>query len=229
MPELNVGTLQGDILPLYLAVRRNTGEPVPQPEGNPSVEVTYLEPDTHIRRVSIARTPMTELSDGVWYFLWRIPKDETPTEHVVIFQAIIEEEQVVATDQSFTVTKQLQNPEFVLKVNILENTGICYPEVTEEGPKCRERRILPTQHLKEVDIGLDDFFIEGANRLREYPNRVVDRRVVGRTQASFGVLTGGGAAFIGSDEPGGGSAQRPGGVNIGTRYATRSKYRYGTS
>jgi len=222
MPELNLGTLQGDVLPIYLAVRTIAGDLVPQPANSPTIDIVYVEPDTHVRKIAVPTSLMIEIEPGRYFFNWRIPRNEPPVLHTAMLHAVLDDSETVATDESFIVTGLIQNPEFAINIQILENTGICYPEVMPQSPKCRGRRKLPASHFKEVDIGLDDYAIEGVFR---FGDQVVDRRVAGRFSLTIGVGRDA-SGFISSDEPGGGPAQRSGNPSPSMRYSRRSKYRY---
>lgn len=220
MPELHSGYLQGDVIPFYLAVKTFAGEPVDQPVGYPTIDISYLEPGTKIRRTAVRRETMSLMERGKWTYIWRVPKDEPPTRHLVIMGAILEEEVAVVSDQSFVITNQVQNPTFVTELYILENEGVFLPEVLEGGQK-RRRREVTEAYRREVDIGLDDFAIEGVYRFGEYPNRLIDRRVGGRF-----VVSSYAGRYVGSEEPGGGPAQRLNDPNVGVTYTQRRRYRY---
>lgn len=219
MPGLNEGFLQGSILPFYLGVRTWEGVSVPQPTGYPTIEIGYIEPTTHIRRIPIRRLSMSPVQDGVWSYLWHIPKDEPATEHVIIMRAVLEGEVRDASDDTFLVTHQVENPDFEIRIDVLTNEGIFYPEVMDGGPKVRTREVTYA-YMREEDIGLNDFALEGDFRFRDYPNRIVDRRAAGRF-----VLTGYVGHHITSETPGGGT-QRMNDPNTGVAYDTRQRYRY---
>lgn len=219
MPELNPGYLQGVTLPFYLAVRTLNGEAVMQPEGYPTIEVGYIEPNTEVRKTPVYRESMLSVSAGIWYYLWKIPEKEPAVEHSIMMRAIIEEE-TVASDESFISTGQVRNPTFEMRIQVLENQGLFYPEVVGGGPYKRQR-IVTEAYRREEDIGLDDFAIEGVDRIAaEYPNRIVDRRVAGRF-----VISGYAGRFIDSETPGGGN-QRLQDPNVGITNTRRTQYRY---
>ena len=223
MPELNEGFLQGDILPFYLAVRTFDGEPVDQPEALPTIEIGYIDPTTHVRKIPVQRVPMNFMQRGIWTWIWRIPKKEPTTEHIVIMRAMLDDQIVAASDDSYMVTSTVENPDFEIRIDVLLNEGIFLPEVMEGGQK-RRRRIVTSAYMREEDIGLNDFALEGDFRFREYPNRVVDRRVAGRF-----IMTGYVGRHVSSETPGGGSAQRPGDPNPNpteVTYTQRRRYRY---
>jgi hypothetical protein len=220
MPELNVGTFQGTALPFYLTVKDVSGDLVPQPVGQPTIDIASIDSETHIRNVAVPVTPMVEIEPGRYFFVWRIAKDEPLGNHVVVLRAIIEDEVAAASDESFVVTSLLQNPSFVINIEVLENTGPCFPEVMAKDPKCKARPVLPISHFREVDIGLADFALEGTFRFGDFPNAVVDRRSIGRFNLTVGV------GGIRSEDPGGGPAQRFGNPAVNTSYTARKRYRY---
>ncbi len=223
MPELNEGFLQGDILPLYLAVRTFDGEPVDQPDGLPTIEITYIDPATHVRKMPVKRIPMDFVERGIWTWVWHIPKLEPVTDLLIIMRAKLDDKFVAASDDSFMVTSTVENPDFEIRVDILKNEGIFLPEVLEGGQKKR-RRIVTQAYMREEDIGLNDFAREGDYRFREYPNRLVDRRVAGRF-----IMSGYVGRHVSSETPGGGPAQRPGDPNPNpteVTYTQRRRYRY---
>lgn len=218
MPESSLGVRQGEAFPVYLTVKNVGGDLVPQPAGSPTIEVAFIDPDTKVRRVPVTRTAMGIIEPGRHFFVWRVAKDEVPTNHIIVLQAILEDEVAAASDASFSITSLLQNASFVLNVQVLEDEGVCFPEVMAEGPKCKRQPILPVSHFREVDIGLDDFAIEGAFRFGDFPHQVVDRRTIGRFNLTVGV------GGVRSEDPGGGQAIRPGDpISPTTR---RKRYRY---
>ncbi len=222
MPEINLGFAQGSAIPFYVIIKNIAGDQIAQPPGFPTIEIAYIEPDTNIRRTSVTKIGMPEIETGRHFFVWRVPADEEVVNHVVIITGFVEGEIVPASDESFTITGLVQNPVFKINVNILENPGICFPEVMEETPKCRGRRQLPVAHDNEVDIGLNDFVEDGVFRFGAFPNMVVDRRVVSGTTFTLRSARN----IVPSTSPGAGPAQRPGNPLVNTRYANRTKYRY---
>lgn len=225
MPELNIGSLQGTALPFYLTIKDVGGDLVPQPAGQPTIDIASIDPETHIRNIAIPVTPMIEIEPGRYFFVWRIAKDAPPINHVVVLRAIIEQEAQSASDESFVVTSLLPNPEFVLNVQVLDDGGAdgggpCFPEVMAKDPKCRKRPVLPVSHFREVDIGLADFALEGAFRFGDFPNAVVDRRSIGRFNLTVGV------GGVRSEDPGGGPALRHGNPVVNQTYTSRRRYRY---
>lgn len=220
MPELNVGSYQGTVLPFYLTVKDISGDLVPQPAGQPTIDIASIDPETHVRNVAVPITPMVEIEPGRYFYVWRIAKDEPPVNHIAVLRAIIESEAVSASDESFVVTSLLRNPEFVLNIQVLEDNGPCYPEVMAKDPKCKPRPVLPVSHYREVDIGLADFALEGAFRFGDFPNAVVDRRSIGRFNLTVGV------GGVRSEDPDGGPAIRLGNPVVNRTYTARKRYRY---
>lgn len=223
MPELNLGFRQNTLLPFYITVKNADGSLLAQPPGFPSIEITYIDPIDHTRGVSIAHTPMSEIEVGRYFFIWRILEDEPTVNHIVVVHALSEDgEPIIPSDDSFAVTGLQQNPTFSLNINVLLDPGICYPEVTQREPKCTGRRMIPAAHAREQDIGLDDFVQEGVFRFGEFPNQVVDRRVIGGTTFTFSLARN----FASSIDPGAGPAQRPGNPLVQGPYTARKRYRY---
>lgn len=223
MPELNLGAKQNEALPLYLTVKTVSGDLIDQPINNPIIMITYIDPTTNIRKIAVNRTLMIEIEPGRYFYVWRIAKDETCVTHRITMSAIIENNEEIATDESY-LAQDLRdvNPTFAININIIAGSEICYPEVMSRCPRCRPHPHITRAHGKEVDIGLDDYALEGVFRFGEYPNQVVDRRVVGRYSYTYGTGTG-----VPSEMPGGGPAQRPGDpASNHTRYTNRQNYRY---
>lgn len=220
MPELNIGSLQGTALPFYLTVKNVAGDLIPQPAGQPTIDIASVDQETHVRNVAIPVTPMIEIEPGRYFFVWRIKDEEPLGEHTVVLRAIIEGDAITASDESFVVTDTLVNPSFVININVLENSGPCYPEVMAKDPKCKPRPVLPASHYREVDIGLADFALEGAFRFGDFPNAVVDKRSIGRFNLTVGV------GGVRSEDPGGGPAIRFGNPAVNTTYTARKRYRY---
>jgi hypothetical protein len=223
MPELNLGAKQGDALPLYLTVKTIGGDMVDQPLNNPTIMITYIEPNTNVRKVSASTSLMREIEHGRYFYVWRIAKDEACVVHTVMMKAVLESREEIGTDQSYTTSELLDvNPTFAIHINIVPRVDICFPEVMGKCPRCKVHPHITRTHGIEVDIGLDDFALEGAFRFGEFPNQVVDRRVVGRYSFTYGT-----GAGVSSETPGGGSAQRPGDpTSSHSRYTNRQNYRY---
>jgi len=223
MPELNLGSLQGDVLPIYLTVKNFAGDMIVQPASSPTIEIYYIDPNSHVRKDAIGVTTMQTIEDGRYFSVWRIAKNEPTVLHHILLQAFLEEEdrkQEVATDTTFTMSDLVQQPAFLIHVNVLKNCGLCYPETMAHTPKCRKHPHITKWQREEIDIGLDDRALEGAFRFGEFPNAVVDRRVVGRMNLTVSV------GGLSSEDPGGGPAPRPGDPATNTKYRYRQKYRY---
>lgn len=223
MPELNIGAKQGEALPLYLTVKSVEGDMIDQPLNNPTIMITYIDRSTGARNVSVNTTAMNEIELGRYFYVWRIAKEEPCIVHTVLMKAVIEDREKIATDESYIVSGlQDVNPTFAININIVQCHDVCYPEVMSKSPRCRPHPHITRAHGKEVDIGLDDYALEGVFRFGEFPNQVVDRRVVGRYSYTYGTGTG-----VPSEMPGGGSAPRPGNPTSNyTRYRDRQGYRY---
>ena len=88
MPELNIGSFQGTALPFYLTVKDVAGDLVPQPAGQPTIDIATVNPETPIRHVSLPVTPMIEIVPGRYFFVWRIDKNEPIGNHVVVLSLI---------------------------------------------------------------------------------------------------------------------------------------------
>lgn len=211
MPELLNGFEQGTVLPIYLSIVDDLGELVPQPAGLPTITITYID-ENNVIQTAITETVMTgAIEPGRHFFIWNIPEDQPTVTHNVILKAIPE-------------TSGLETEEFAFTTNILAKE-ICFPEVTLREPKCNTRGPAPTRHGDEEDIGLDDRALEGAFRFGEFPNQVVDRRVANRFIVGIGRSGITGQPIVPSRAPGGGPAQRPGGINPqGTQSRTRFRY-----
>jgi len=221
MPELNLGALQGSALPFYLTVKTFAGDLVPQPSDSPTIEIMYVQETDRIRQVSVQPSLMPTIEPGRYFYVWRIAKEEPTVIHTVILRAILDDNQAVASDTSYITTNLVKVPAFIININVLPNKGVCYPEVMAHTPKCRKHPHITKWQQEEIDIGLDDRAIEGAFRFADFPNAVVDRRVVGKMSFTLGV-----GGEISSDAPGGGPAQRPGDPATDTKYTSRTKYRY---
>jgi hypothetical protein len=220
MPELYVGASQGSALPFYLAIKTLGGDLVPQPANSPTLELLYNDECTHAGQRSV-NVVMSMIEPGRYFYVWRIPKNEPLVRHHIVFRAVLDDEQDVATDASYMISELIQQPIFYIYVDIIKGLQICYPEVMAQSPKCKKHPHITKWQREEIDIGLDDRAIEGAFRFGEYPNAVVDRRVVGKMQYSLGI-----GGDIASEVPGGGSAIRPGDPATDTKYTFRTKYRY---
>jgi hypothetical protein len=220
MPDLYLGASQGSALPIYLTIKTLGGDLVPQPLNSPTLEIVYTDENTHVSHRPL-NVVMSAIEPGRHFFVWRVAKDEPIVLHHIIMRAVLDDEQDVATDASYIVSGLIQQPIFYIYINILKRPQICYPEVMAQSPKCKKHPHITKWQREEIDIGLDDRAIEGAFRFGEYPNAVVDRRVVGKMQYSLGI-----GGNISSDVPGGGSAQRPGDPETDTKYTFRTKYRY---
>lgn len=238
MPELNVGYYQGTPLPFYLTIKTLDGDLVEQPPENPTIRIHYMEEESRVRKVVLDTTVMNEIEPGRYFYVWRIPKLEPTVLHHVMMRGILTEDlQVPATDDSYLNTSLFRNEDFVINVQVIEDPGIflpevagqCYPEVIGREPKCRPKPYKRSSAVydREEDIGLDDYAIEGVFRFGEFPNAVVDRRVVGRFnfQVGAGIRSGAGG-WVPSEQPGGGSAQRQGNPATNTSYTRRKRYRY---
>ena len=219
MPEMNIGSLQGSALPIYLTVKTFAGELVPQPPNGPTIEIMYIDAN-HVKQTSIRPTKMNEIEPGRYFYVWRIAKDEPLITHKLIMNAVIENQEEIAPEAQFISTELVQQPIFILEVEIIKNKGLCYPEVMARTPKCRKHPHTTKWQREEIDIGLDDRAIEGAFRFGEFPNSVVNRRVVGKLSFTMGV------GGVSSDSPGAGPAQRPGDPMVNGPYTQRTKYRY---
>ncbi len=223
MPELNIGSLQGTALPFYLTVKTLAGDMVDQPAESPTIQIYYIDPNSHVRRNVIAVTTMHKIEIGRYFYVWRIAKDEPIIRHNVILQAFLEKEDKIneiATDATYTISELVQQPVFLLYVDVLKYNGLCYPETLGRDPRCKKRPYITKWQKEEVDIGLDDRAIEGAFRFAEFPNAVVDRRTVGGMSVTMNV------GGVSSEDPGGGPAQRSGNPATNTKYRYRDKYRY---
>jgi hypothetical protein len=226
MPELNIGVLQGEILPVYLGVRSISGEAVLQPPGNPTIEIIYMDPNTHVRKIAVTQTLMSTIEDGRYFYVWRIPRNEPVVLHQFLLRAVLDDTLDTASDQSYTVLGLVKNQVFEVNVQILKRTDICFPQVMAEGPKCTGLRRLPCNQNIEADIGLDDYAIEGVFRFGDYPVQTVDRRVSGRFDVRIGIQGRNMSPWsIPSTTPGGGPAERAGNPNL-SNFTYRGKYRY---
>jgi len=225
MPDLNTGVLQGDIVPIYLAIRALTGELIPQPPDAPTIAITFTDPETNIIHTRIEQTQMSEIIPGQYYYLWRIPLNEFIGEHRLLLRGVIDNTPLEATDSSFVVSDLFQVEDFEIRIKVTERHEVCYPEVTDKPVKCRRRGPLPASHMQEADIGLDDRVLEGAFRFGEFPNQVVDRRVSGRFEIGYGARSGLNS-YINSRMPGGGPAHRLRGINEGQVPPHKGGFRY---
>jgi len=219
MPEMNVGSLQGSALPIYLTVKTFAGDLVPQLPNGPTIEIIYIDAN-HVKQDAVRPTKMVEIEPGRYYYVWRIRNDEPLIPHKLIMSAVLEDQEI-APEAQFMTTELVQQPFFILEVDIIKNKGLCYPEVMAHTPKCRRHPHITKWQTEEIDIGLDDRAIEGAFRFGEFPNSVVDRRVVGKLSYSIGI-----GGNVSSETPGAGPAQRPGDPMVDGSYRQRTKYRY---
>jgi len=219
MPEMNIGSLQGSALPIYLTVKTFAGDLVPQLPNGPTIEIIYIDTN-HVKQDAVRPTKMVEIEPGRYYYVWRIRNDEPLIPHKLIMSAVLEDQEI-APEAPFMTTELVQQPFFILEVDIVKNKGLCYPEVMAHTPKCRRHPHITKWQREEVDIGLDDRAIEGAFRFGEFPNSVVDRRVVGKLSYSIGI-----GGNVSSETPGAGPAQRPGDPMVDGSYRQRTKYRY---
>ena len=228
MPELNPGIEQGAIVPIYLVIRDIGGELVEQPPNSPTIEIVYINPETRVREDSVRTTVMDMIEPGKYFYLWYVDKNEPTVIHDLLLRGVLDGAPVEASDQSFTNTTVFENAEFYIKLNIIEKSKMCYPETTSLSPSCRARRHVCDSLLsREIDIGLDDRALEGQFRFGEFPDQVVDRRLLG----DFHVRLVDPRVFhnnsISSEVPGGGPALRPNPPPVvNMRYRDRDKYRY---
>lgn len=212
MPELLEGFEQGTVLPIYLSIVDELGELVPQPSDLPTITISFID-ENNVVQTAVPETVMTGVIEpGRHFFLWKIPEDQPTVEHNVILTAQIE-------------VGDPETEEFAFMIDVLAKE-ICFPEVTLREPKCNIRGPAPIRHGDEEDIGLDDRVLEGAFRFGEFPDQVVDRRVANnRFIVGIGRPGVTGQPFIPSRSPGGGPAQRPGGISGGTQ--PHKRFRYG--
>ena len=64
MPAMNPGAPRKSTLPVYLAIRDIGGELVAQPEGSPTIEIVYVDPESHMRVNSVEMILMDEIEPG---------------------------------------------------------------------------------------------------------------------------------------------------------------------
>lgn len=75
---------------------------VPQPEGLPTIEAVYIDPNTRSMVTAVPSYTMFELEPGKYYFEWYVPLDQPLLVHQVIYRGIVDEVEVIGED-IFTV------------------------------------------------------------------------------------------------------------------------------
>jgi len=68
MPELYLGVHRGERLPIYLAIIDAGGQFVEQPPNSPTIEIVYIDPNSHERVNSVPITIMNEIEPGRYFY-----------------------------------------------------------------------------------------------------------------------------------------------------------------
>lgn len=93
---------QGTLGRLEALFATHDGQIVPQPEGLPTVEIVYINPDNQQMATALSTMQMFEIEPGHYFFDWRVPLDQPLLVHQVIYRGIVDELPVIGEDL-FTV------------------------------------------------------------------------------------------------------------------------------
>lgn len=93
---------QNSVARFEVAIFTHTGVLVAQPDGFPTLEAIFVDPDTGRVHTAISATEMFELEPGRHFLEWRVPFDQPLLVHQVIHRGFIDEEPVLGEDV-FTV------------------------------------------------------------------------------------------------------------------------------
>ena len=74
------------------------GSIVAQPEGLPTIEIVYIDPDNLGMTTALPLTIMFEIEPGRYFFDWRVPLDEPLLAHQVIYRGKIDTLDVLGED-----------------------------------------------------------------------------------------------------------------------------------
>lgn len=85
-----------------VAILTHNGVLVPQPDGFPTLEVIFIDPDTARVHTAVSVTPMFEIEPGRYFLEWRVPFDQPLLVHQAIHRGFIDGDPVLGEDV-FTV------------------------------------------------------------------------------------------------------------------------------
>lgn len=89
---------QGTINRLQVRFLNQTGTPVDQPSGLPTVEIIYVNSKTSQPTTALSRSLMKRLETGTYFFDWGIPLDEPQLVHQIIYRGQIGNNSIIGED-----------------------------------------------------------------------------------------------------------------------------------